>query len=255
MNKTAAGRLLGFVDEGKKIEEEYEFERWSTYVKSFITTAVGSDAADRFDSLSHWNGWPNTLALRLGHLEGLVASWQAVTSATASDYAMDSGKAQLRGASPAIAVGTRRVFVVHGHDDEAKETVSRFLSRLDLEPVILHEQASGGRTIIEKFETYSSDVAFAVVLLTPDDIGGSALDPTSTSKRARQNVILELGYFMGRLGRTRVCALHRGRVELPSDYQGVVYVEMDKAGGWKTRLAQELIGAKVSIDLNGLVNA
>jgi predicted nucleotide-binding protein len=111
-----------------------------------------------------------------------------------------------------IASAARRVFVVHGHDGEAKETVARFLEKLELEPIILHEQPNQGRTVIEKFETSSSDVAFAVVLLTPDDLGRAANGPPDLSARARQGVILELGYFLGRLGRTRVCALHRGGV-------------------------------------------
>ena len=142
---------------------------------------------------------------------------------------------------------------MHGHDNEAKESVARFLQKLGLEPIILHEQASGGRTVIEKFETYSRGVVFAVVLLTPDDIGGVASEPAGFKSRARQNVIMELGYFIGRLGRMRVCALHRGSVELPSDYQGVIYVEMDHAGAWRTKLAQELVQSKVPIELTGLL--
>jgi predicted nucleotide-binding protein len=145
------------------------------------------------------------------------------------------------------------VFVVHGHDDAAKEGVARFLEKIGLDPIILHEQPSSGRTVIEKFEMFSNDVAFAVVLLTPDDVGSKAGGPSQS--RARQNVIMELGYFMGRLGRTRVCALHKGNVELPSDYQGILYLPMDEAGAWKAKLAQELIHSKITIDLNGLLGA
>jgi len=119
---------------------------------------------------------------------------------------------------------SRRVFVVHGHDDGSRETVARFLEKLGFEAVILHEQANQGRTVIETVEAYG-DVGFAVVLLTPDDEGcvrGEAPEP-----RARQNVILELGYFIGRLGRGKVCALKRGALEIPSDYAGVVYESME----------------------------
>lgn len=137
--------------------------------------------------------------------------------------------------------------------NEAKETAARFLEKIGLKPVILHEQQNSGRTLIEKFETYSGDIAFAVVLLTPDDVGAANTASRSLRPRARQNVILELGYFMGRLGRAGVCALHKGGIELPSDYQGIVYIEMDPPGAWKAKLAQELIEAKVSIDLAGLV--
>ena len=112
---------------------------------------------------------------------------------------------------------------------------------------------SSGRTIIEKFETYSNEISFAIVLLTPDDIGGINVKDQKQLPRARQNVIMELGYFMGRLGRKKVCALHKGGIELPSDYQGVVYIPMDSAGAWKAKVAQELIQAKLSIDVSGLV--
>lgn len=157
--------------------------------------------------------------------------------------------------SPLAVANSRKVFVVHGHDNEAKESIARFLEKLGLDAIILYEQPSAGHTVIEKFEMYSDDVAFAVILLIPDDVGSTASDPAGLKKRARQNVILELGYFMGRLGRTRVCALHKGGVELPSDYQGVFYIELDSSGGWKAKLAQELVQAKVSIDLAGLLTA
>jgi predicted nucleotide-binding protein len=145
---------------------------------------------------------------------------------------------------------SRKVFVVHGHDGEAKQAVARFLERLDLEPIILHEQTNRGRTIIEKFEAHS-DVAFAVVLLTPDDLGQSAVAETWVPKpRARQNVIFELGFFFAKLGRRNVCALYRGEVELPSDLGSVMYVPYDDHDGWKTKLAKEIKEAGINVDLN-----
>ena len=142
-----------------------------------------------------------------------------------------------------------RVFIVHGRDEAAKEAVARFVSRLRLDPIILHEQPNAGRTIIEKLEGHL-DVDFAVVLLTPDDIGALATEPDETRPRARQNVVLELGLFLGALGRNRVCALHKGDVELPSDYDGVIYVPMDDAGGWRLLLAREIKHSGMHIDLN-----
>jgi predicted nucleotide-binding protein len=127
------------------------------------------------------------------------------------------------------------------------EAVARFLEKLGFEPIILHEQANQGRTIIEKFEKHS-DVGFAVVLLTPDDIGGAA--EGSQKPLPRQNVILELGYFIGRLGRERVCALKTGDLELPSDILGVVWTAFDEAGGWKQGLAKENKAAAYKIDWN-----
>ena len=150
---------------------------------------------------------------------------------------------------PVVSSDSNRVFVVHGHDDEAREACARVLSRLGVEPVILHEQATAGRTIVEKLEHYA-DVGFAVVLLTPDDVGG--VQGGEQQPRARQNVILELGYFVGRIGRSRVCALYKGSLELPTDYLGVVYVPMDTHGAWKYALAKELREAGFHVDMNHL---
>jgi len=117
--------------------------------------------------------------------------------------------------------------------------VARFLEKLGLKPVILQEQPNEGRTIIEKFE-YHADTQFAVALLTPDDAGSLQGDKNNLSPRARQNVIFELGFFIGRLGREGVCALTKGDVEIPSDYAGVVYIPLDDFDGWKQKLFQEL---------------
>nr|WP_319514368.1 nucleotide-binding protein [uncultured Cohaesibacter sp.] len=141
----------------------------------------------------------------------------------------------------------RKVFVVHGHDEAAKEKMARFLSDIDFEPIILHEQASGNRTVIEKIEAHS-DVGFAVVLLTPDDEGGA--QGQSTNPRARQNVILELGYFVGKLGRSRVAVFRQGEVEVPSDFGGVVYIPLDGAGAWRQALGKELKEAGFDVDWN-----
>ena len=149
---------------------------------------------------------------------------------------------------PKKTVGNR-VFLVHGHDEAARETVARFLEKIGLKPVILHEQASAGKTIIEKLECHS-DVDFAVVLLTPDDLGAAVATRETLNPRARQNVVLELGYFVGKLGRNRVCALHREPLELPSDVLGVVYVPLDEGGGWRLLVARELRQAGIDVDMN-----
>jgi hypothetical protein len=142
----------------------------------------------------------------------------------------------------------RKVFVVHGQDNEAKQTVARFLEKLEFEVIILHERPNAGKTLIEKFE-HNSDVAFAVVLLTPDDIGGRNKQPLDLKPRARQNVVLELGYFIAKLGRDKVCILHKEGIERPTDISGVVYVSMD-SGDWKLDLVKELENAGLTIDRN-----
>lgn len=145
--------------------------------------------------------------------------------------------------SPKSSPLKRKIFVVHGHDEGARETVARFLEKLEFEVIILHEQANRGRTVMEKIEAHG-DVGFAVVLLTPDDEGRKVNG--SFKFRARQNVMLELGYFIGRLGRSNVCALTRGDVELPSDFAGIVYQPMED--GWRAAVARELADAGFEIN-------
>jgi predicted nucleotide-binding protein len=143
----------------------------------------------------------------------------------------------------------RRVFVVHGHDHGKMETVARFLGKLDLEPIILHEQADQGKTLIEKFVTHAADVRCAVVILTADDIASPKTNPQQKELRARQNVILELGFFVGKLGRERTFALVEKDVALPSDIHGVVYIPLDD-GEWRLRLVKELKAAGLPVDAN-----
>lgn len=156
------------------------------------------------------------------------------------------------GIMPPKPKNTKKVFIVHGRDHALKNSVARFLSRLGLEPVILHEQPNKGRTIIEKFMDHS-DVGFAVVLLTPDDKGGLAHTPPDKFRcRARQNVVMELGFFLGRLGRERVAVIYDSGVEMPSDYTGVVFIAYDDAGVWQFPLAKEIRAAGITVDLNQL---
>jgi predicted nucleotide-binding protein len=138
------------------------------------------------------------------------------------------------------------IFIVHGRDEAAKEQVARVIQRAGLKPVILHEQANSGKTIIEKFEKHGSAAGFAVVIATPDDVGGLVVRPPDQpelSPRARQNVIGEMFWFAGRLGRDKVCALVKGNIDMPTDFAGVVYTPMDDHGGWKSKLLQELAAA------------
>lgn len=138
---------------------------------------------------------------------------------------------------------SNRVFIVHGHDEAMKMAAARTLEKLGLEAIILHEQASEGKTIIEKFEKWA-DVGFAVVLMSPDDLAFPKTADVKKDKpthRARQNVIFELGYFLGKLGRHRVMVLQKDGVESLSDYSGVIYERFDNASGlWQFTLVKEL---------------
>lgn len=143
----------------------------------------------------------------------------------------------------------KKVFIVHGHDDAIKQEVARTMEHLKLKPIILHEQANQGRTIIEKFEANGSDVGFAIILLTADDVGRLKTEGGEDNKpRARQNVVFEMGYFMSLLSRSHVVVLYEENVELPSDISGILYIPYNK--GWELEIVKELkaCGYNVSAD-------
>ncbi|MFZ2450462.1 MAG: nucleotide-binding protein [Methylovulum miyakonense] len=143
--------------------------------------------------------------------------------------------------SEVVARNKRKVFIVHGRDNEVKQEVSRFIEKLGLEAIILHEQANYGMTIIEKIERYSNDADFALILYTACDLGRGTHEPKVHPKnRARQNVVFEHGYLMAKLGRENVCSLVKGEIETPNDLSGVVYVILDNLGAWKIEVAKEL---------------
>jgi len=155
-----------------------------------------------------------------------------------------------------VMANPKDVFVVHGHDHGMKETVARFLSKTGLNPIILHEKPDEGRTIIEKFEKHA-DVSFAVAIFSGDELGvaRSAISKTkpveeSLRPRARQNVVLEFGYFMGALGRKNVRAIVEDGVETPSDYSGVLFFPFDASDGWRLKLVRELKAAGLDLDAN-----
>jgi predicted nucleotide-binding protein len=144
-----------------------------------------------------------------------------------------------------------RVFIVHGHDELTKTEVARFIEKLGYEAIILHEQASMGKTIIEKIETYT-DVGFAIVLYTADDKGNSndKADRGQLNNRARQNVVFEHGYLVAKLSRTKVVTLVSGDLELPSDISGIVYINNTN---WKIDIAKEMKSVGYAVDTNKIV--
>jgi predicted nucleotide-binding protein len=146
-----------------------------------------------------------------------------------------------------------KVFVVHGHDGAPKAEVARFIEKLGFEAVILHERPNKGRALITKFREEAAGVGFAVVLMTPDDLGKGKEAP-DLKPRARQNVVFELGFFIGKLGPERVAALVKGDIEIPSDFDGVVYIQLDKAD-WKTKLGIELQETGYKFDWNTVMRS
>lgn len=240
-----------------------ELTALSAAIKDTLERCFGENtsAAKRFDDATSLSWYPMVISLdyetpayeyqagvakNIEHSVALLQEAQRVLNEDLADAQHEAAALPAPAATEATSL-SRRVFVVHGHDGEARETVARFLAKLGFEPIILHEQANQGRTIIEKFEAHG-DVGFAVVLLTPDDEGRAK--GGELQSRARQNVVLELGYFIGKLGRGKVCALKRGELELPSDYLGVVWEKMDDGGGWRQALGRELQAAGHVIDWN-----
>lgn len=256
--REAQSAIAAMVARPPRLEPDPEFEEWENHVETLLTEMFGAGGyLLRFRELSirpisyamgggrRWYAEPNN-AWQTGLTQAEKILGEAIEEAELLSGATSARKPT---ASPSRE-HTNKVFVVHGHDDAARETVARFLERLGIEAIVLHERPTEGRTIIEKLEHYA-DVDFAVVLLTPDDVGGPKNEPDRPlNDRARQNVVLELGYFVGRLGRKNVCALYKGALELPSDYLGVVYVPLDLGGGWRLQLAKELKSARFNVDMN-----
>lgn len=153
---------------------------------------------------------------------------------------------------PETPMDKSKVFIVHGHDDAAKEAAARFVENLGFKAIILHEQASSGKTIIEKIEA-NSNVGFGIVLYTPCDLGRSKEEKDQLKPRARQNVVFEHGYLMGKIGRENVCALVKGDIEKPTDISGVVYIPMDEGDGWKLAVAKEMKKSGYDVDFNKIL--
>lgn len=150
-----------------------------------------------------------------------------------------------------VPIDKSQVFIVHGHDEAAKSKTARFIEKLGLKPIILHEQASGSKTVIEKIEAYSN-VGFGIVLYTPCDIGAKNEEEPNIKNRARQNVVFEHGFLIGKIGRENVCALVKDDLETPNDISGVVYVKMDDEEAWHLKIARELRNSGYEIDMNRL---
>lgn len=148
---------------------------------------------------------------------------------------------------------SRRIFIVHGHDGELKNELARFLEKLEFEPIILHEQPDKGETIFSKLRDEMSDVGFAFIILPPDDIGAIASRIEELKARARQNVVFEHGLFCGQLGPSRICAIRKGDVEIPSDLHGVLYKTLPIGGNIGSiafDIVKELRAAGYIVDAN-----
>jgi len=157
--------------------------------------------------------------------------------------------------APEPAPASNKVFLVHGRDEAAKNEVALFLRTIGLDPVILHLRPNGGRHLLTKFREESGGAGFAVVLMTPDDMGGIAGADADLQPRARQNVVFELGFFIGKLGPAHVAALLKSAVEKPSDFDGIAYISYGPGTSWKTELAREMHHAKIPFNATAVLTA
>lgn len=236
-----------------------EFESVEDKANQMLADLFGNDTKDfwrffvRLDTAGISMGYPTPLnEVQEGYREGInegIAKLEALIQLFEEQLSAQLSQAGIQEKTRPTA-GARKVFLVHGQDEGAKQEVARFLEKLHLEPIVLHEQLNRGQTVIEKFERHAAEALFAIVLLTPDDVGHPAGHPEESKPRARQNVILELGFFVAQLGRESVVALTKGEVEIPSDLNGVIYEPMDQRGGWRFNVAREIKGAGIDVDLN-----
>jgi predicted nucleotide-binding protein len=237
-------------------------EQWKASVRAVMERSLGTEASvlrDFNDVRYHigvYTGAPGEADEDAQYFAAQVDSAIAYINAAIYELNLSEGdpvQAIESSQPPKPSAEPATIFLVHGHDDAAKHEVARFIQDVTGQsPIILDEKPNEGRTIVEKFEKHAAASSYAVVLLTPDDVGrvAGAL-PEDDSGRARQNVVFELGYFFGRLGRGNVCVLNAG-VEKPSDVDGLVYISYPTSN-WKLQLAKELQAAEIQINTSRLL--
>ncbi len=227
--------------------------QWRDYNRTWLSMNLGGEAADEYEHASthpYFGAADNPVTdLRFlrEDIESEISKLESIYDrldlwAPQDDRTSASGTARPPNDGP--------IFIVHGSDTLRAERVARTVKEATgRQTIILREQASLGRTLIEKFEHNAAKVSYAIVVLTPDDEGGRK-DQGVYRPRGRQNVILEMGYFYGILGRSRVCVLVHPDVERPSDIDGIVYISFDDSGAWKTELFRELEHAQIHTDMS-----
>jgi predicted nucleotide-binding protein len=233
-------------------------DTWKAKAIALLRNALGAESPtlERFADFRYhigiWTGAPGEAERDRQYFSERVTRAAALLDAAIYevDLMADGQQPESRGTP---VPGPETVFLVHGHDGAARHEVARFIERITGKPpVILDEQAGQGQTLVEKFEAHAGTATYAIVLATPDDVGRvRSADPSADKPRARQNVVFELGYFFGKLGRHRVAVLGSG-VEKPSDVDGLVYIAYP-GGNWQIELAKELHTAGVSLDMARLL--
>ena len=257
------GEDLYYVPENELDDFLNKFEGWKSYVYELLEAQFGSDCKYVYE----WNTYVTThVSKREPILKQLTRNVNKALSLIESFleriniYKRIGTKytAQLK----EEVAKKKCVFIVHGHNEEMKQSVARVVGQMGLNPIILHEQPNGGKTIIEKFESNADSINFAIILLSGDDLAASVCDLNGVEneelrqrleKRARQNVVFEMGYFVGKLGRNNVFFLLQDGVTKPGDLDGIVYTAYDAAHAWRFELVKELKTCGYDVDANKIL--
>ena len=216
---------------------KHDYQKWSAFNTELLKQLFTTDALSKeyaFWGIAVMSMGRESLGQMIAkHQEDLTDKLQRLDSIVGrlDLYPMSPAllaAATLTNERPEPTAQSKRVFVVHGRDELSKTSLEVLLHEIGLEPIVLHRQADEGQTIIEKFERHA-EVGYAFILLTPDEVAYLAAEDAlpdnkrRKERRARPNVIFEFGYFVGRLGRSRVCCIYTGDVSLPSDVHGMIY--------------------------------
>lgn len=269
----AEQKITKRIDKGKKIIEaqiedtqglksiETDYNKWNDFNNELLKRIFTTQ--DLCEEYNEWDGQipvvrmkpknfhekasdlKENIDTRIHRLESIIERLELIPESVSANTVSALTE------QPSINIDSSKIFIVHGHDDAAKLEVARFIEKIGFDPIILHEQASGSKTIIEKIEAYS-DVGFSVVIYTPCDVGKKDSESSQLKGRARQNVVFEHGFLIGKLGRSKVCSLVKGDVETPNDISGIVYTSMD-SDNWQVELAKELKAANYPVDMNKVI--
>lgn len=245
----AKSRLTDRIEKGRELKdqsinskEKYDsatrdYVKWDDFNKELLKRIFSSDyffaEYSSYSAVLVMGGYPTSLGeniadlrkdfdKKIHRLDSIIERLELIPLAIAAEESTVSTIPETK------SKRSNKVFVVHGRDEVSKTSLEVFLRENGLEPIVLHRQADEGLTIIEKFEKHS-DVGYAFILLTPDEVAYLATEDSKPDVdrkkefRARPNVIFEFGYFVAKLSRSRVCCLHTGEVELPSDVSGMIY--------------------------------
>jgi predicted nucleotide-binding protein len=269
------GKLLDRVDKGKVLSDrtvtnmteleqlKVDFSKWDDFNSEMLKQSFNNEenqyksgydqAGVFFNPFGHSDNSGTAQVARLQEMieNKLTALDTLIEKVDLLKSGVGESKILTRQEGTKAEIDSKEIFIVHGHNTAILQSVARTIEKLGLVPIVLHEKPNSGRTIIEKFET-NSNVGFAIVLLTDDD-EGKAKTEIDLKKRARQNVVLELGYFIGKLGRKRVLSLYSENVEIPSDIHGLLYVPIDGSGNWKFSIVRELKEIGFDVDANKLL--